>query len=175
MRLKTEDKRTKDDALQILDIGTGSGCIPIALKKNIPSAEVSAIDVSTEALKVAQQNTQLNQVDVQFIEKDILQTDQLDAKYDIIVSNPPYVRELEKAEMKSNVLDNEPGLALFVEDDDPLIFYRKIAELAKMHLKENGILFLRSISIWEKKCWNCCVFWVFKTSCLKRTYLERIE
>lgn len=129
------------EALKILDIGTGSGCIPITLKKHLPSATISAMDISEKALKVAQRNTELNQVDIQFIEKNILETEQLDQQYDVIVSNPPYVRELEKAEMKNNVLNNEPELALFVEDHDPLIFYRKIAGLAKEYLNENGILF----------------------------------
>ena len=127
--------------VSILDIGTGSGCIPIALKKHLLNADILAIDVSKEALKVAQKNTEMNGVEIQFIEKNILETNHLSQKYDIIVSNPPYVRELEKAKIKPNVLDNEPHLALFVEDHDPLIFYRKIAELAKDHLTENGMLF----------------------------------
>jgi len=131
----------KERKVSILDIGTGSGCIPIALKKNLPNASITAIDVSKGALGVAQKNAELNEVEIEFIEKNILETDDLQRKYDIIVSNPPYVRELEKAEIKPNVLENEPHLALFVEDHDPLIFYRKIAELAKSHLTENGMLF----------------------------------
>lgn len=126
---------------KILDIGTGSGCIPIALKKQLPFADISAIDVSKNALDVAKKNAKLNEVDIHFIQKDILNTSELDEKYDIIVSNPPYVRELEKDEMNTNVLQHEPELALFVEDHDPLIFYRKIAQLAKAHLKEDGVLF----------------------------------
>jgi release factor glutamine methyltransferase len=127
--------------ISILDIGTGSACIPVALKKNIPNATISGIDISKDALEVAQQNAYLNEVEIEFIEKDILKTERLHKKYNIIVSNPPYVRELEKAEIKANVLENEPHLALFVEDHDPLVFYRKIAELAKDHIKENGLLF----------------------------------
>lgn len=128
-------------SLEILDIGTGSGCIPVALKKQLPDAKVSAIDVSAHALEVAKNNAEINDVEIQFILKDILATHKLDRKFDVIASNPPYVRTLEKVEIKSNVLDYEPELALFVEDDDPLLFYRKIASLAKDNLKENGVLF----------------------------------
>lgn len=130
----------------ILDIGTGTGCIPISIKHNLPNAIVSAIDVSLEALKVARKNAKLNTVEINFIEQDILNTDDLNQvldskKIDIIVSNPPYVRNLEKAEIKNNVLENEPHLALFVEDNNPLIFYDKIANLAVKHLTKNGLLF----------------------------------
>lgn len=127
--------------LNILDIGTGTGCIPISLAKNLKNVEVSAIDVSKKALKIAQQNALLNNVEIHFLEVDILKANQLPQKYDIIVSNPPYVRELEKVEIKNNVLQNEPHLALFVEDDNPLVFYKKIADLAKLHLTKNGLLF----------------------------------
>lgn len=125
----------------ILDIGTGSGCIPISLKKEIPNAIVSAIDVSGKALEVARKNAINNEVEVNFILQNILETESLDEKYDIIVSNPPYVRNLEKLEIKKNVLDYEPHLALFVEDSDALLFYRKIAELALTSLTPNGKLF----------------------------------
>lgn len=127
--------------IKILDIGTGSGCISISLAKNIPNAQVFAIDVSEKALATAQKNAKINEVNVAFISKNILETEDLEQQFDIIVSNPPYVRELEKAEIKKNVLDNEPHLALFVEDNDALIFYRKIAELAKKSLSPNGQLF----------------------------------
>ena len=140
-----------DRKLRILDIGTGSGCIAISLAKNIPNAEVFAIDVSEKALATAKKNAEMNQVEVNFIKTDILKTNdleklptsnfQLPAKFDIIVSNPPYVRNLEKQEIKKNVLDNEPHLALFVEDDNALIFYRKIAELAQKNLSQNGQLY----------------------------------
>jgi release factor glutamine methyltransferase len=126
---------------QILDIGTGSGCIAISLAKNLPAAKVSAIDVSENALQVARKNADLNQVDVTFIHQNILETEDLQAPFNVIVSNPPYVRNLEKAEIKKNVLANEPHLALFVDDHDALIFYRKIAELAQKNLKENGQLY----------------------------------
>ena len=137
--------------IQLLDIGTGSGCIAISLAKNLPNAQVSAIDVSEKALATAQKNAEINKVNVNFIQADILKVDdlknlptsnfQLPTKYDVIVSNPPYVRNLEKAEIKPNVLEYEPHLALFVNDNDALLFYRKIAELAKKNLKENGKLY----------------------------------
>ena len=127
--------------LKILDIGTGSGCIAISLAKNLPNAQVFAIDVSEKALATAKKNAENNQVNVTFIHKNILDTEDLKQQFDVIVSNPPYVRNLEKEEIKKNVLDNEPHLALFVEDDNALIFYRKIAELAKINLAANGQLF----------------------------------
>jgi release factor glutamine methyltransferase len=127
--------------LNILDIGTGSGCIPISLKKEIPNAIVSAIDVSEKALEMARKNTIDNEVEVNFILQNILESESLIEKYDIIVSNPPYVRNLEKQEIKKNVLDYEPHLALFVEDTDALLFYRKIAQLALTSLTPNGKLF----------------------------------
>ncbi|RKS15036.1 peptide chain release factor N(5)-glutamine methyltransferase [Flavobacterium sp. 120] len=127
--------------LKILDIGTGSGCIAISLAKNIPNAQVFAIDVSEKALATAKKNAEHNAVEVTFINQNILETEDLRQQFDIIVSNPPYVRNLEKEEIKKNVLDNEPHLALFVEDNDALIFYKKIAELARKNLSENGQLY----------------------------------
>ena len=135
--------------LNILDIGTGSGCIPISLAKHLLSATISTIDISNKAIQVAKENAILNNVSVNFIEQDILQADSLNQilkqvqlkQFDIIVSNPPYVRELEKVEIKNNVLENEPHLALFVDDNNPLLFYNKIADLAKKHLSKNGVLF----------------------------------
>ena len=127
--------------VRILDIGTGSGCIPIALKKNLPEAEVSAIDVSEEALATAMKNAELNQVDVHFRLQDILAAQDLESSFDIIVSNPPYVRYLEKIEIQPNVLQYEPHLALFVADNDALLFYRKITALAQKHLTPKGKLY----------------------------------
>ena len=127
--------------LKILDIGTGSGCIAISLAKNISDAQVFAIDISEKALATTKKNADLNKVAVAFIQRNILETNDLEQQFDIIVSNPPYVRNLEKAEIKSNVLANEPHLALFVEDNDALIFYRKIAELATKNLSVEGKLF----------------------------------
>ena len=136
----TTDETTNEKQLKILDIGTGSGCIAISLKKQLPSSKTSAMDVSDEALRIAKKNAVLNKVDINFIHLDILKTNNLDQLYDVIVSNPPYVRELEKKEMKNNVLNNEPHLALFVDNKNPLLFYNKIAELAKNFLTKNGQL-----------------------------------
>lgn len=127
--------------MKILDIGTGSGCIPIAIKKNWPEAQLYAIDVSENALLVANKNAEFNKTEVAFELRNILETDDLRQEFDFIISNPPYVRKLEQVEIKPNVLDYEPHLALFVEDDDPLLFYRKIAQLASKNLKTNGKLF----------------------------------
>ncbi len=137
-KLKREQQIRK---INILDIGTGSGCIAIALAKNLPNAEVFAVDVSEKALATAQKNAIINEVNVTFLKKNILETDDLEQQFDLIVSNPPYVRELEKKEIKKNVLDNEPHLALFVDDNDALVFYRKIAELAQKNLSPKGQLF----------------------------------
>lgn len=126
----------------ILDIGTGSGCIAVALAKNRPSAKINAIDVSEGALMMAKCNALKNSVSVTFLLADILQWETLPNKFDIIVSNPPYVREQEKQQMRANVLKHEPELALFVPNKDPLVFYRKIAAFAQQHLKPNGVLYL---------------------------------
>lgn len=133
------DHQNKAD-LKILDIGTGSGAIAIALAKNL-NAEITAFDISEAALETAQKNADLNQVFIHFTEFDILNDVWEGEKFDIIVSNPPYVRELEKSEINPNVLENEPHLALFVPDNDPLIFYKKIADFARNHLSQNGKLF----------------------------------
>jgi release factor glutamine methyltransferase len=127
--------------LKIVDIGTGSGCIAISLAKNLPNAQVFAIDISEKALATAKKNAEFNDTNVTFIQKNILDTASLDCQFDIIVSNPPYVRNLEKAEINKNVLENEPHLALFVDDNDALIFYKKIAELAQKSISKNGQLY----------------------------------
>lgn len=138
----SDNQITKNtNSLTILDIGTGSGCIAISLAKNLSNAKVSAIDVSEKALEMAKKNAEINEVNVNFILADVLKLSTLQEKYDVIVSNPPYVRNLEKHEIKPNVLEFEPHLALFVEDDDALIFYRKIAELALKNVSENGKIY----------------------------------
>ena len=125
-----------------LDLCTGSGCIAIALKKAFPQAEVTAVDVSEKALAMAKENAQNNGVEVRFVEGNVLSTDfnfQL-STFNLIVSNPPYVRDSERSQMQRNVLDYDPALALFVPDDDPLRFYRAIAAIAKEHLTQDGLL-----------------------------------
>ncbi|HEY1024252.1 MAG TPA: peptide chain release factor N(5)-glutamine methyltransferase [Sphingobacteriaceae bacterium] len=137
-----EAKSAAGQVTSILDIGTGSGCIPVALKKNLPEVHVAAIDISRDALKVARQNAILNQVEVEFNEADILQTPTpCKFRYSVIVSNPPYIAENEKEQMHPNVLQHEPHTALFVPDNNPLLFYEKIAEFALMNLRPEGSLF----------------------------------
>lgn len=125
----------------ILDIGTGSGCIPIILANYFPNAKVSSIDISEKAIQVAKRNATKNNVDINFLQHDILQIEVLEDIYDIIVSNPPYVRESEKSSMHNNVLKYEPEMALFVSDEDPLIFYKHIASLAIKSLSTDGVLY----------------------------------
>ncbi len=133
-----ENKRTE---LSILDIGTGSGCIAISIQKEVPTAAVTAFDISEKALYTARKNAELNEANVNFIHHDILSNTPICEKFDVIISNPPYVRELEKVEIKNNVLNNEPHLALFVDDNNPLLFYKRIADVALTNLNENGVLF----------------------------------
>ena len=126
----------------LLDVGTGSGCIAVALKKKFPSANVSAMDISPEALALAKENAALNEVNIEFIQDDILHPAATDRKWDVIVSNPPYIPASEQRYLHKNVTDFEPHLALFVQDNDPLIFYRKIAEFALSHLTAGGRLYV---------------------------------
>ncbi len=141
--LETIQKEIKQSRLKILDIGTGSGCIPITLQKKIPQLNVSALDISPEALEIATINAALNKVTTTFIQLDIINQDAWQAleQYDIIVSNPPYIPEQERALMSQNVTGFEPELALFVSDENPLLFYDAIADFAKAHLNKNGYLF----------------------------------
>lgn len=131
----------QNQKIKIIDLGTGSGCIAITLAKHLPQAQVYALDVSEEALQVAKKNAETHQVDVQFIHKNLLTTDDLAQTFDVIVSNPPYVRLQEKEAMKPNVLNHEPHLALFVPDDNPMIFYDKILNLAKKNLAPHGHIY----------------------------------
>lgn len=157
------ERSLRTQTLNILDIGTGSGCIAIALAKNLPQTKVWALDVSKKALNVAKQNAQLNNLTIHFIKADILNPNVVASvtkqshtdkeittvaslprkaiKFDIIVSNPPYVKQNEKVLMQANVLKHEPHLALFVENNKPLIFYDKIADFASKNLNKNGLLF----------------------------------
>ena len=137
--------------LNILDIGTGSGCIAISLKKLIPNSNLSAIDISEEALNLARKNALALQTEMEFIQKDILQ-DSIEGRYDIIVSNPPYVLSSEKKDMRKNVLDYEPSTALFVPDNDPLVFYSRIVRLAEMHLNNRGQLYFEINESYANEC-----------------------
>ena len=130
----------EEKPIRIWDIGTGSGCIAIALAKQRPDAEVIAFDVSEEALQVAKENAESNGAKVTFVHDDVMNptSDYFNQPVDLVVSNPPYVCDSERAAMEANVLDWEPETALFVPDDDPLRFYRKILELAKKQLNPDG-------------------------------------
>ena len=128
-------------SIRILDIGTGSGCIPVTLAKQLPEAEVESWDISEGALEVASRNSERNGVKVLLRQKDVLNAEPEGKLYDVIVSNPPYITHKEKVDMEANVLDWEPSLALFVPDEDPLLFYRKIARLGCEILKEGGLLY----------------------------------
>lgn len=130
-----------ENTLYLLDIGTGSGCIAISLALEHPHWQVSACDISDEALAVARQNANDLNTKVSFFHADILAPNALDGSWNIIVSNPPYICEREKADMHDNVLQHEPHTALFVPDDDPLLFYRAIAHYAARSLHQNGMLF----------------------------------
>jgi len=133
----------KNAELKIIDIGTGSGCIPIVLKKNLPNASVWAMDFSEKAIETAQINADYHQTDIQFIQNDFLTMDFKELpEFDIIVSNPPYIGETEKSEMDENVVKFEPHSALFVPDQNALVFYEKIIELAKNNLKPNGKIYV---------------------------------
>ena len=141
-----QESKISNPHLRILDIGTGSGCIAISLAKKLPKAKVFALDVSKEALNIARKNASLNNVTIEFLEVDILNSETWNEEFknltfDVIVSNPPYVRELEKDMMKDNVLKNEPHLALFVDDEDPLLFYKAITQYAVNNLTNKGRLF----------------------------------
>jgi len=129
------------DGKEILDIGTGSGCIAVSLAKNLPNAKVSALDISEQALIITRENAKFNNVEVNFINADIFDY-QTYKKYDVIVSNPPYVRESEKILMKSNVVEYEPKGALFVTDDNPLLYYKAILNFSKTSLNKNGKIYI---------------------------------
>lgn len=138
--LKKDYPATPTSPVRLLDIGTGSGCIAIALKQRCPRWEVYACDISLSALSIAKQNARRNNTDIRFLRCDILH-DSPEGSFDIIVSNPPYVCEQEKSSMESRVLDYEPASALFVPDNNPLLFYHRIAKVATTALRPNGHLF----------------------------------
>lgn len=138
-----ESYKDKNQVLNLLDIGTGSGCIPIVLQKKLQNALVSACDISEKAIELAKENSLILNAKVNFFKLDILNKKDWESQdsYDFIISNPPYIPNEEKKLMSENVLNFEPGLALFVEDEEPLIFYEKIIQFSLMKLKKNGFLF----------------------------------
>ena len=138
-----DDYKDKASNINILDIGTGSGCIPISLKLALNHADITTCDISNGALAVATINAHNLLVEIQFLQLDFLDTSQHNklALYDVIVSNPPYIPASEKERMHTNVKDYEPGIALFVPDNDPLVFYRAIAAFGKEHLKPKGYIY----------------------------------
>jgi release factor glutamine methyltransferase len=147
-RFETEElvdliiKREQNSTIKILDIGTGSGCIAISLKKHLPKSELWCCDISDKALEITRQNAELNKVEVKLEKFDVLgHSNFIERGFDLIVSNPPYVTNKEKLVMRKNVLNFEPSLALFVPDDDPLLFYRAIVQKAKKLLNTKGKLY----------------------------------
>ena len=160
----------------VLDIGTGSGCIAISLAKMIQNSVVTAVDVSEKALEIAKKNAEANDVNVRFILDDILNPQNkelIDNQYDIIVSNPPYVCDSEKTEMRANVLDYEPSTALFVSDNDPLIFYRKILEFAQKELKPDGEVWFEINEKFGEEMKNLCLDMGFKNAEIIKDFRER--
>ncbi len=149
--IQDQRKNIRQHPPQILDIGTGSGCIGISLAKYIPFANVYAIDISEKALETAKHNATINNVNVQFICQNIFNTissDIFPEKWDIIVSNPPYVSVFEQKNMAKNVLNYEPHTALFVPDENPLLFYERIAEFGKEYLKEKGLVYVETSALY---------------------------
>ncbi|MFA6924904.1 MAG: peptide chain release factor N(5)-glutamine methyltransferase [Bacteroidales bacterium] len=138
-----KENKNKNKNLKILDVGTGSGNIAVALKNNLPNAEVTAIDISDNILKIAEKNARINNVEINFQIADIFNEKEKSAlsEFDIIVSNPPYICKSEKKHIENNVLDYEPHEALFVDDNNPLMFYEAISDFAKKHLYKYGLLY----------------------------------
>lgn len=164
--------------ISILDIGTGSGCIAISLAKLLKDSYVTAVDISEKALEVARKNAETNEVNVHFVHDDILNPHvktygRASQQFDIIVSNPPYVCESEKSDMRANVLDYEPSTALFVSDNDPLIFYRKILEFAQKALKPNGAVWFEINEKFGKEMKNLCLEKGFKNVEIIRDFREK--
>jgi len=161
VRLIIEKENQKK--LNLIDIGTGSGCIAIALSKFFIDANIYAMDISKKALDIAKFNAKKNNVNIQFIEDDVLNPKyKFESKFDLIVSNPPYVRNSEKQLMKPNVLDNEPHIALFVNDDKPLSFYKAILEFSNFNLKEGGSLYLEINEALGKELFELVSNYLFK-------------
>jgi release factor glutamine methyltransferase len=164
--------------ISILDIGTGSGCIAISLAKLLKDSDVTAVDISEKALEVARKNAEANGVNVRFVHDDILNPHvktygRASQQFDIIVSNPPYVCESEKSDMRANVLDYEPSTALFVSDNDPLVFYRKILEFAQKTLKPNGAVWFEINEKFGKEMKDLCLEKGFKNVEIIKDFREK--
>lgn len=142
-----------DKALRVIDFCTGSGCIPVTLKKKRPNWEITATDISAEALKTARKNADNHQADIHFFEGDLLSENGVpEGSWDILISNPPYVAQHEEAQMAPHVLQYEPHIALFVPDDDAVRFYRRISEIAQERLQKQGRLFLELNPLYAEEC-----------------------
>ena len=163
-----KDNKENNSNIKILDIGTGSGAISITLDLEMENSTVTALDISSQALEVARSNNSSLGANVNFLEVDILNATELKGEYDIIVSNPPYITKKEKPLMRKNVLDYEPDLALFVEDDDPLLFYRKIGELAFSNLNDGGTLYYEINENYGIECCDMLKIVGFRNVILKR-------
>ena len=160
--------------MHVLDIGTGSGCIAVSIAHLCPQAVVCAIDIAQDTLETAQENALINQTDVTFMARDILHYDNYKwNSFDIIVSNPPYIRECEKKEMHKNVLEYEPARALFVNDTDPLLFYRTIAEFGQHHLKPGGLLFFEINEAFGKETVDLLAQKGYKNIELRKDFFEK--
>ena len=163
-----------DRPLRLWDVGTGSGCIAVALAKRFPLAEVKALDVSEKALAVASKNAINNKVKVDFICDDVLHPQSLlwNQPVDVVISNPPYIRESERSSMERNVLDHEPSQALFVPDDDPLLFYRQILSLAKPQLTAQGSIWFEINEAMGEELVQLCYEMDFKTH-IHKDFLDK--
>ena len=157
----------------ILDIGTGSGCIAIALKQGAPNWKISAVDVSEKALLVAKKNAKNNELDVEFYLEDILDEPSWPIGLDIIVSNPPYVLPSEKGKMKNNVLAYEPDLALFVPENDPLLFYNRIIEFGQKNLNQGGALYFEINPIFVKELYSFLKNHNFESVEVRKDFLKK--
>ncbi len=137
-----QEKENESKKLRIIDLCCGSACIALSLKKYLPNAKVYAMDISTKALEIAQENISNSGLEIKLLQGDLLNEFDIDQDFDIVVSNPPYIMQKEKVNMQNNVLKYEPSIALFVEDEKPLLFYEKINEFCKKRLSKNGRVYL---------------------------------
>jgi len=169
----TDNGQRTTDTINILDVGTGSGCIAISLAKLIENSNVTAIDISEKALEVAKRNAKLNGVDVDFIHADILSDFHISKKFDIIVSNPPYVCESERIDMRANVLEFEPSTALFVDDNDPIVFYRHIINFAKENLTPHGVVWFEINENLGKETVELCKSYGFSNSLVIKDFFGK--